>query len=84
MGYEGLFPRKHAFVGGRPRPRRPAYVSAVLPGGLGGQRLEPLPVELGGAAVVLGVGVAGVAPVLMEKARLRRRGRGLVAGLRSV
>ena len=56
----------------------------MLPGGLGGQRLEPLPVELGGPAVVLGVGVTGVAPVLVEKARLRRKGRGSVAGLRSI
>ena len=63
-----------------PRPR--AYVSAVLPGGLGGQPLDPLPVELGGTAVVLGVGVIGVTPVLMEKGRLQRKGLGLMAGLR--
>ena len=86
LGHEAL-PAEHQAGA---RPRRPrlrqcrAYVSAVLPGGLGGQRLEPLAVELGGTAVVLGVGVTGVAAVLMEKARLRRKGRGLMTGLRSV
>lgn len=62
------------------RPR--AYVSAVLPGGLGGQALDPLPVQLGRTAAVLGVGVIRVTPVLMEKGRLRRKGLGLTAGLR--
>lgn len=44
-------------------------VSAVLPGGLGGQALDPFPVQLGRTAAVLGVGVIRVTPVLMEKGR---------------
>ena len=54
----------------------------MLPGGLGGQALDPLPVQLGRTAAVLGVGVIRVTPVLMEKGRLRRKGLGLTAGLR--
>lgn len=53
-----------------------AYVSAVLPRGLRGQRPDSVPVELGRATVVLGVGVAGGAAVLVEEGRLRRRARG--------
>lgn len=46
------------------------YVSAVLPRRLGGQRLDLVPVELGRAAAVLGLGVAGGAAVLVEEGRL--------------
>lgn len=51
------------------------YVSAVLPRSLGGQRLDLVPVELRRAAVVLGLGVAGGAAVLVEEGRLRRKQR---------
>lgn len=44
-------------------------VRAVLPGCLGGQGLDPLPIELGSTTVVLGIGVVGGTPVLMEKGR---------------
>ena len=54
-------------------PTRCAYVSAMLPGCLGGQPLDSLPVELGSATVVLGIGVVGVTPVLVEKGRLQRK-----------
>lgn len=42
-------------------------------GGLGGQSLDFLPVELSRTAVVLGVGVLGGAPVLVEEGRLQRK-----------
>lgn len=45
----------------------------MLPGGLGGQRLDFLPVELSRTAVVLGVGVTGGTPVLVEEGRLQRK-----------
>lgn len=55
------------------------YVGAMLSRCLGGQRLDSLPVELGSATVVLGVGVIGGAAVLMEKGRLRRKMHELIA-----
>lgn len=45
----------------------------MLPGCLGGQGLDPLPIELGSTTVVLGIGVVGGTPVLMEKGRLQRK-----------
>lgn len=45
----------------------------MLPGGLGGQRLDFLPVKLSRTAVVLGVGVTGGTPVLVEEGGLQRK-----------
>lgn len=42
-------------------------------GGLGGQSLDFLPVELSCTAVVLGVGVLGGTPMLVEEGRLKRK-----------
>ena len=42
-------------------------------GGLGGQSLDLLPVELSRTAVVLGVGVLGGTPMLVEEGRLQRK-----------
>lgn len=49
------------------------HISAILPGGLCGQRLDFLPVKLSRTAVVLGVGVTGGTPVLVEEGRLQRK-----------
>lgn len=46
------------------------YVSAMTSGGLRGQSLYLLPVQLSGSAVVLGVGGTGCAPMLTEKRNL--------------
>lgn len=56
------------------------YVSAVAPGGLRGQGLDLLSVQLGGAAVVLGVGGADGAPVLIEKGELPQEGQSEIWG----
>lgn len=42
-------------------------------GGLGGQSLDFLPVELSRTAVVLGVGILGGTPMLVEEGRLQRK-----------
>lgn len=70
-------------MGTSPRHRLPGtHIGAVLPCGLGRQRPDPLPVELGSAAVVLGIGVAGGAAVLVEEGGLwgEAAGCGVAAG----
>lgn len=49
----------------------PHHLSAVASGGLRGQSLYLLAVQLSSSAVVLGVGSVGRAPMLTEKCHLR-------------
>lgn len=52
------------------KKERGSYISAMASGGLRGQRLYLLPVQLSSSAVILGVGCVSCAPVLVEKCNL--------------